>query len=709
MATQDIIDQDVEQDGLTLADFIEDWQDVITDKVIDIYHPRYQMIDDDQSLPSLLRQPIGKQEQTIRGAVLSLGTNQGTTIVGEMGTGKTILGIVSAHMAGFKRVLILCPPHLTGKWKREVEITLGKDQALAMIVTSINDLLKLQREYQDDPRTLFVILSREKAKLSYQWKNVAFWGLPFAKGRMRGFGHNPDQFDDKGRVPYCPECSQRLIDKDGIPYGAKDILQSRKRLKCLNLIQEKSTDEPRPCGAPLWQAHSEGRRKHRIGLAEYIHKKMRHFFDLFIADEVHEYKAKNSAQGISAAALASVCKRSLVLTGTLMGGYSSTLFFLLYRFYPEFRERFNYTGESQWIQRYGFYEETIRLGEDETVREDGATSRRKGTSKKTVKEKPGLLPGALFHLIENCLFLRLSDVADDLPPYYEHIITIPMDRKPDDTGYSQASAYGELYQQVYAALVAALAMGSQRLLGIYVQSLLAYPDGCTKGEIVIDPLDKEIIADIPPLDDDRLYPKENELIRLVTEERRNGRRCLVYVTHTEGRDITGRLKQFLEREGIRSAVLKSSHPKPEDREKWVATEVEDGIDVLICHPRLVQTGLDLIEFPTIIWYETDYSVYTMRQASRRSWRIGQTLPVNVHYMTYENCLQASALALIAAKMQSSLAVEGELPEEGLSAYGDSSDNLIIMLAKQITGRMRGPTCRRTISGSDSGRRGKRSR
>ena len=30
----------------------------------------------------------------------------------------------------------------------------------------------------------------------------------------------------------------------------------------------------------------------------------------------------------------------------------------------------------------------------------------------------------------------------------------------------------------------------------------------------------------------------------------------------------------------------------------------------------MQTGLDLIDFPTLIWYETDYSVYVMRQASR---------------------------------------------------------------------------------------------
>ena len=97
----------------------------------------------------------------------------------------------------------------------------------------------------------------------------------------------------------------------------------------------------------------------------------------------------------------------------------------------------------------------------------------------------------------------------------------------------------------------------------------------------------------------------------------------------------------------------------------MADKVKEGIDVLICHPRLVQTGLDLSDFPTICWYETDYSVYVMRQASRRSWRIGQTRPVKVVFMSYRNTLQADALKLVAKKMQSSLAVEGELPEDGI--------------------------------------------
>ena len=98
------------------------------------------------------------------------------------------------------------------------------------------------------------------------------------------------------------------------------------------------------------------------------------------------------------------------------------------------------------------------------------------------------------------------------------------------------------------------------------------------------------------------------------------------------------------------------------REEWLARRVKQGLDVLLVHPRLVQTGLDLVDFPTIVWYEVDYSVYTMRQASRRSWRIGQRLPVQVVYFAYRGTLQAQALALVAKKLQSSLAVEGELAE-----------------------------------------------
>ena len=53
------------------------------------------------------------------------------------------------------------------------------------------------------------------------------------------------------------------------------------------------------------------------------------------------------------------------------------------------------------------------------------------------------------------------------------------------------------------------------------------------------------------------------------------------------------------------------------------------------------------------------------------------------FMAYRNSLQADALKLVAKKLQSSLAVEGELPEDGLAAYGDDGDDLMLALARKI--------------------------
>ena len=560
-------------------------------------------------------------------------------------------------MAGFQRTLILCPPHLTKKWKREVEQT--APGARAAIATSITDLERLRHSYGPGP--LFVVMSRERAKLSYRWKAAVIYRWAAARGRLV----RDEETGDPYRVPCCPDCTAQVVDKDGVPLTAA-ALNRRKRVCGV-------------CGSPLWQADRSGPK--RYPLADYVKHRMKGFFDLLIGDEVHEYKGRGSAQGIAAGILADVCGKSLSLSGTLMGGYSSTLFHLLYRFSPEIRTEFGRSDERRWIQRYGFEEHSIGKPDDHSL-EDGRNSRRK-KYRKVVREKPGLVPSALFHIIGNTVFLRLSDVASGLPDYTEQVLLSSLDSEPDATGFSQRSAYDSVFEELRDALAEALKAGSKRLLATYLQTLLAYPDGCTRGETVFDPRTGDVIVQVPPLSEDKLYPKEKALIDLVAAERMEGRRALVYATHTGTRDITGRMDDILTRHGFRVAVMKADAVAPDRREAWVADKVKQGIDVLICHPKLVQTGLDLIDFPTICWYETDYSVYVMRQASRRSWRIGQTRPVKVVFMSYRNTLQADALKLVAKKLQSSLAVEGELPEDGLAAYGDDGDDLIMALARKI--------------------------
>ena len=642
---------------MNLGEFIDTFRDAIAQRVVESYPPLYRPSDNGQVLPRLLRSPLGAQADAIRGAALSLEAHRGTTVVGEMGTGKTFIAAGAAYAAGFQRILVLCPPHLTRKWKREVEETVPL--ARAVVVASITDLERLRLSIGTGP--LFAVMSRERAKLSYRWQAAVIERWATSKGRLVREEETGEPF----RVPCCPACTAQITDKDGVPLT--DAGLNRRKHVCAH------------CGSPLWQADNSGPR--RYPLADYVKHRMPGFFDLLIGDEVHEYKGRGSAQGIAAGVLAEACRRSLTLSGTLMGGYSSTLFHLLYRFSPEIRTEFERSDERRWIQRYGFEEHSIGKPDEDAV-EDGRFSRRR-RYRKTVRERPGLVPSALFHLIGNTVFLRLSDVASGLPPYEEQVLLSGMDSEKDHTGYSQRSAYDTVFDELRAALAAALKKGSKRLLATYLQTLLAYPDGCTRGETAFDPQTGNPIVQVPPLSEDRLYPKEKALVDLVAAERMEGRRVLVYATHTGTRDITGRMDDILTRHGFRVAVMKADTVNPDRREAWVAEQVKRGIDVLVCHPRLVQTGLDLIDFPTICWYETDYSVYTMRQASRRSWRIGQTRPVKVVFMAYRNTLQADALKLVAKKLQSSLAVEGELPEDGLAAYGDDGDDLMMALARRI--------------------------
>ena len=69
----------------------------------------------------------------------------------------------------------------------------------------------------------------------------------------------------------------------------------------------------------------------------------------------------------------------------------------------------------------------MRHSDDGDSFEDGRNSRRR-KYRKVVRERPGLAPGALFHIIGNSVFLRLADVASGLPPYEEQVLLSGMCR-----------------------------------------------------------------------------------------------------------------------------------------------------------------------------------------------------------------------------------------------------------------------------------------
>jgi hypothetical protein len=186
-----------------------------------------------------------------------------------------------------------------------------------------------------------------------------------------------------------------------------------------------------------------------------------------------------------------------------------------------------------------------------------------------------------------------------------------------------------------------------------LDTLLLYPDhpygvGTLYGKEFDEDLKRNIrfvIAETRDLPEEQLYSKERKLIEEIRRELAEERRCQVFAVYTQKHDVTARLQRILASEGIRTEILRASVDTSK-REAWYARQIREGVQVVISHPKLVETGLDLLDFPTILFYESGYSLHTLRQPSGRSWRIGQRRPVRVKSLCYEGTTQTACLRLM---------------------------------------------------------------
>ena len=314
-------------------------------------------------------------------------------------------------------------------------------------------------------------------------------------------------------------------------------------------------------------------------------------FDYGIADEVHELKGE-TAQGNALGTLASVCERTVILTGTLLGGYADELFNILYRLDARMMREGGFdhgeAGVRQFAEAYGVLEKVTTIEPAEN-----ACSKAKVTT--AVKRRPGASP-LLFgkYLMNLAAFVSLDDISDALPPYSEEVLSVEMDAELQ-------KAYADLEASIKEALREH--HGNASVISTAMNALLLYPDRpyglgtlygyCTNEET--GERARFIIAEPADLDPTVVYAKELRLTEEVKSELAQGRRVQVYAVYTQKRDVTRRLHDVLLKEGIRAEVLSADVP-PEQREAWYERHLRSGMQVCICHPKLVQTGLDYVEY-----------------------------------------------------------------------------------------------------------------
>lgn len=406
------------------------------------------------------------------------------------------------------------------------------------------------------------------------------------------------------------------------------------------------------------------------------------YFDLLVVDEGHEYKNSGSAQGQAMGVLAAKARKTVLLTGTLMGGYADDLFYLLFRILTQRMIEDGYRPNARGSMApaaMSFMRDHGVLKDIYTERDGDShkTARGKKLSVRTVKA-PGFGPKGIHRFVlPFTVFLKLKDIGGNvLPDYQEEFVDVPM--APE-----QASAYQRLAATLTAELRQALARRDTTLLGVVLNVLLAWPDCCFRPEIVKHPRTRDTLAFVPAIfGDEQLMPKEQALVDLCLEEKAKGRKVLAYTVYSGTRDTTSRLKKVLEQSGLKVAVLRASVDTSR-REDWILDQVDRGIDVLITNPELVKTGLDLLDFPTIAFLQTGYNVYTLQQAARRSWRIGQKHPVRVVFFGYAGSSQITCLQLMAKKIAVAQSTSGDVPESGLDSLNQDGDSVEMALARQL--------------------------
>ena len=286
-------------------------------------------------------------------------------------------------------------------------------------------------------------------------------------------------------------------------------------------------------------------------------------------------------------------------------------------------------------------------------------------------------------LMQLCAFVFLEDISEELPPYEETYLSVPMDPL-------MMASYRELEDGIREALKEH--RGNRSVLSTMLNTLLLYPDhpfglGTLYGKEFDPELKRNVrfvIAETRDLPEDQLYSKERKLIDEIKKELAEGRRCQVFAVYTQKHDVTARLQRILSNQGIRTAVLRASVDTSK-REAWYVRQTKEGVQVVISHPKLVETGLDLLDFPTIIFYESGYSLHTLRQASRRSWRIGQRRPVRVKFLCYEGTMQTACLRLMGKKLLVALNMEGKFAGEGLQNI-DEDDDMLSAMARELVKR-----------------------
>lgn len=182
LPTEDPVQADGGASAISLSAFIEEFGDGLLEQVRSQNPPIYTGVRHpgwDAILDGLKRKPFEAQRDAVHAVCSLLGEHDQPACVinAEMGTGKTMMAISAASVLqqahGVQRVLIISPPHLVYKWRREIKETVPN--ARVWILNGPDTLRKLLAlraalGVPAGPDPEYFVLGRVRMRMGFHWR-----------------------------------------------------------------------------------------------------------------------------------------------------------------------------------------------------------------------------------------------------------------------------------------------------------------------------------------------------------------------------------------------------------------------------------------------------------------------------------------------------------------------------------------------------------
>lgn len=716
--------QDV-QDVSGMDNYVATFGQVLADKTKEVFRPRFDperdelehKVDAFYNIAGFYTKGIKSykvQKNVIQGAINTLNKEDNVMIAAATGTGKTILGIGSVCCHAKKddfNVIVAVPSNLESRWEEAIKavvpmsevVTIHNFHEFTAAVKRANCALRM--------RSFWMIASYNTLKSNYEIRPAAI-------------------YDDRKKAYVCPDCGEvlkvkRKRDRYGRNLNVWEIRETN--LDDISFFKQDEVNEYCPkCHSKLWTAATKSNSKDWLKLknvgwvyrtrvkeientmkfyldnlvsnapksmrneyekiikaiseyrsngvverypksyqiAHYMKKNMKNFFDYAIFDEVHSL-AGDSLQGDAFGNVCNSSWKSIFLTGTLSNGYASGLFHLLFRTQTKkmIDMGYGYNSIKDFNDEYGVKEQTLTEHGTLTGPKENPHFRTRSRTNKT-KYLPGISP-VLFadFLMNNMIVTKKEDIRKDLCDYSEIPVGVVADAELTDA-----------YKNVLAS-VQYTAGGRRIFTRRAIQNAVLTATMFLDQPFGIDTTNRET-GEVIELDPDKIRNKETKLVEICKEKKAAGEMILIYCEYTRKLEIVDRLSRILKENGI-NAIGMPDTVKMNNRQHWLEDRAQDDeTDAVILNPTLVGTGLNLLDYTTIIFYEVGTKVTTVRQASQRSNRINQDHPVSVYFMYYKDTIQEDALGIISQKISASKSIEGDFSESALQEVGEDEDTLM---------------------------------